>query len=177
MLTLTVTVTGRYCRLSNLLDLDQGNPDTRAKIVAYMNDLIDIGVAGFRIDAAKHMHPDELLVLRNELNDLPVAKGFPQNTRPWFGQEVTGNTYKPVHSVLGPVTEFTYASHLVQKRTQNKGLAQFKRLIDQDFSVNWIKNYLPDRNALVFVTNHDKQRTNHGNMKFSDVRGTTVLTG
>ncbi|XP_003367426.1 alpha-amylase [Trichinella spiralis] len=43
----------RNCRLVNLVDLDHSNPNVQASIVAYMNRLIDIGVAGFRIDAAK----------------------------------------------------------------------------------------------------------------------------
>lgn len=35
-----------------------------------MNRLIDLGVAGFRIDAAKHMWPNDLNKLINKLKNL-----------------------------------------------------------------------------------------------------------
>lgn len=38
----------RNCRLVGLLDLNQGKQGVRDKIIAYLDDLIDIGVAGFR---------------------------------------------------------------------------------------------------------------------------------
>ena len=38
----------RNCRLVGLIDLKQSLSDTHDKIVAYLNKLIDIGVAGFR---------------------------------------------------------------------------------------------------------------------------------
>src|SRR5207245_2030859 len=44
-----------YCRLFGLLDLNQALESVRGKIVDMMNRLIDIGVAGFRIDAGTHM--------------------------------------------------------------------------------------------------------------------------
>ena len=41
------------------------------KIVGYLNRLIDIGVAGFRVDAAKHMWPNDLNKIIGKLNNLP----------------------------------------------------------------------------------------------------------
>lgn len=52
----------RNCRLVGLIDLNQGKEYVRDKISEYMNHLIDLGVAGFRIDAAKHMWPADLKV-------------------------------------------------------------------------------------------------------------------
>ena len=49
----------RNCRLVGLVDLDHSNGNTAAKVAGYMNDLIDLGVAGFRVDASKHMWPEE----------------------------------------------------------------------------------------------------------------------
>jgi alpha-amylase len=43
----------RDCELSSLPDLDQSRLDVREKIVNFMNHLIDLGVAGFRMDACK----------------------------------------------------------------------------------------------------------------------------
>jgi alpha-amylase len=45
----------RNCWLVGLPDLKVGSEYVRGKIIAYMNDLIDLGVAGFRVDAVKHM--------------------------------------------------------------------------------------------------------------------------
>lgn len=42
----------------------------RDKIAEYLNRLIDIGVAGFRIDAAKHMWPGDLQVVLGKLKNL-----------------------------------------------------------------------------------------------------------
>ncbi|CAF1664604.1 unnamed protein product, partial [Didymodactylos carnosus] len=41
----------RNCRLVGLPDLLVGKEYVRSKIVDFLNHLIDIGVAGFRIDA------------------------------------------------------------------------------------------------------------------------------
>ena len=52
---------------------------TQAK---YMNDLLSIGVAGFRVDAAKHMWVADIEALQAKLND--VNSGG----RPYFYMEV-----------------------------------------------------------------------------------------
>ena len=61
------------------------------KIVTYLNNLISFGVAGFRIDAAKHMWPVDLRTIFSALNNLPTAKGFAPNTKPFIFQEVDGS--------------------------------------------------------------------------------------
>ena len=53
-----------------------------------MNDLISLGVAGFRVDASKHMWPADLRVIFESLNNLSTAKGFSPGTRPFIYQEV-----------------------------------------------------------------------------------------
>lgn len=60
----------RYCRLVNLPDLATGNEYVRNKIAEYFNYLIDMGVAGFRIDAAKHMFPQDLSAIYSKLKDV-----------------------------------------------------------------------------------------------------------
>lgn len=45
----------RNCELLGLPDLNQGHEWVRTKIVDFLNHLIDLGVAGFRVDAMKHM--------------------------------------------------------------------------------------------------------------------------
>ena len=36
-----------------------------------MNDLISIGITGFRVDASKHMWPEDLQLIYDQLDDLP----------------------------------------------------------------------------------------------------------
>lgn len=50
----------RNCRLVGLLDLNTGKDYVRGEIAGYLNHLVDLGVAGFRVDAAKHMWPDDI---------------------------------------------------------------------------------------------------------------------
>ena len=77
----------RDCRLLTLIDLDLNNPTTHQNIVNYLNDLIDIGVAGFRVDAAKHMWPDHLRSVHQNLNNLNT-KWFPSGSKAFLGLEV-----------------------------------------------------------------------------------------
>ena len=47
----------RNCYLVGLTDLYGATDHVRQQVAGYFNKLVDIGVAGFRIDAAKHMWP------------------------------------------------------------------------------------------------------------------------
>lgn len=77
----------RDCRLVSLLDLALGKDYVRSRIAEYLNHLIDIGVAGFRIDAAKHMWPADLRAILDKLKDLNT-RWFPAGTKPFIYQEV-----------------------------------------------------------------------------------------
>uniref|UniRef100_A0A2K6V3L2 Alpha-amylase n=1 Tax=Saimiri boliviensis boliviensis TaxID=39432 RepID=A0A2K6V3L2_SAIBB len=60
----------RDCRLVGLLDLALEKDYVRSKIAEYMNHLIDIGVAGFRLDASKHMWPGDIKAVLDKLHNL-----------------------------------------------------------------------------------------------------------
>jgi alpha-amylase len=47
--------------LSGLVDINTGKESVQERIADYLTDLIGIGFSGFRIDAAKHIHPDDLV--------------------------------------------------------------------------------------------------------------------
>ncbi len=53
-----------------LPDLAVDTPYVRGKIVDYLNKLVDTGVAGFRIDAAKHMWPKDIENILNAVKNL-----------------------------------------------------------------------------------------------------------
>jgi alpha-amylase len=57
--------------------------------VEFMNSLIALGVAGFRVDAARHMWPSDLKNIYSRLKNLETKHGFPENSRPFIYQEVS----------------------------------------------------------------------------------------
>lgn len=77
----------RDCRLVGLLDLALEKDYVRGKVAAYMNKLIDMGVAGFRVDACKHMWPGDLAAVYGRLHNLNT-KWFSGGSRPFIFQEV-----------------------------------------------------------------------------------------
>lgn len=66
----------------------QSHDYVRQKIVEFLNHLVDLGVAGFRVDAAKHMWPSDLEAIYGSVKDLSTDHGFASGTRPFFYQEV-----------------------------------------------------------------------------------------
>ena len=50
-------------------DLNLVSEYVRTQVANYLNWLIDIGVAGFRIDASKHMWPGDLRALYSKLKN------------------------------------------------------------------------------------------------------------
>ena len=77
----------RYCRLYGLRDLRASDDYVQQKIADYLNDLVDIGIAGFRVDAAKHNFPVHIEEIMERVNDLPTT-WFPQGTKPFLFNEV-----------------------------------------------------------------------------------------
>ena len=149
----------RNCRLVSLLDLNQGKLYVRQRIQEWLNRLIASGVAGFRIDAAKHMWPSDMQLIFNNLDNLNT-KWFKNNTKPFVYQEVIDYGGEAISSSeyygLGRVTEFNYGMYVTQAF---KGLNQLKYL--KNFGWGW-GNLMADNLALVFIDNHDNQRGHGG---------------
>lgn len=70
----------RNCRLVGLLDLNHSKDYVRQTISGYFNTLIDAGVAGFRMDAAKHMWPGDIAAI------LGMTKNIGNGGRPFVVQ-------------------------------------------------------------------------------------------
>lgn len=139
------------CYLLGLTDLDQKNTYVRDTLTDFLNKLIDIGVAGFRVDAAKHMWVSDLEAIEQRLIDLP------EGGRPFFYQEVIDQSNGPVtsqqYTSLGYVTEFRYCQKL------KEGIEDFGRLNDV-VDYNW--GMTDSDHAFVFVDNHDNERGHGG---------------
>lgn len=149
----------RDCELESLPDLNQGNEDVRDQISAFLDHLVDLGVAGFRMDACKHMLPEDLRIIYGRVKPLSPENGFVSASRPFIYQEVIdfGNeaVRRQEYTSLGTVTEFTYSTQI----------GMVFRKIDRDLSAlqNWgpSSGFLSSRYSFVFVDNHDNQR-GHG---------------
>jgi len=146
----------RECQLWGLLDLNQGSDHVRDRIITFMDDLIDLGVAGFRIDATKHMWPEDLDYIFSNLKDLSTEKGFSSGRRPFVYQEVIDQGGEPITASqyfgTGRVTEFNYGLEIAKNRNQLQYL--------ENFVEEW--DLVPDNKALVFLSNHDNQRGHGG---------------
>uniref|UniRef100_A0A3B1IR29 alpha-amylase n=1 Tax=Astyanax mexicanus TaxID=7994 RepID=A0A3B1IR29_ASTMX len=157
----------RNCRLVGLLDLALEKDYVRGKVADYMNKLIDMGVAGFRVDACKHMWPGDLSAIYGRLKNLNT-KWFSSGSRPFIFQEVIDLGGEPIkaseYTGLGRVTEFKYGAKLgnVVRKWNGEKLSYLK---------NWGEGWgmMPTGKALVFVDNHDNQR-GHG------AGGASILT-
>ncbi|XP_063915522.1 alpha-amylase-like [Zophobas morio] len=146
----------RNCRLKGLADLNQGLDHVREEIIVFMNHLISLGVAGFRIDAAKHMWPTDLAYIFSKLNNLNVNFGFSSNSKPFIYQEVIDYGGEAIskheYTDLGSVVEFKFSYELCNAFRGNNKLSYLK-----NWGPAW--SLLPSDKAIAFVDNHDNQRS------------------
>ena len=131
------------CNLGTLADLDTSNPAVQEKIAAYLNDLLSLGVAGFRLDAAKHIANEDLHSILQFVDGDPVIY-----------QEVIDRGNEPINASTylgnGIVTEFKYPMAMVAAF----GNGGFESLSGFSTQPGW----LPADQSIVFVDNHDLQR-------------------
>ncbi|XP_063282149.1 pancreatic alpha-amylase-like isoform X2 [Pelobates fuscus] len=157
----------RDCQLLGLLDLALEKDYVRGKIADYLNNLISIGVAGFRLDASKHMWPGDIKAILNRLNNLNT-KWFANETKPFIFQEVIDLGGEGISASEyfgnGRVTEFKYGVKLgnVIRKWNGEKMAYLK-----NWGEGW--GFMPNGKSLVFIDNHDNQRGHGGG-------GASILT-
>ncbi|MFC8619776.1 alpha-amylase family protein [Micromonospora purpureochromogenes] len=131
------------CELVNLSDLKTESDYVRSKIAAYLNDLLALGVDGFRLDASKHMPAADIAAIKGRLS-----------RSAYLVQEVIYGAGEPIgpgeYTGNGDVHEFRYGKDLA-RMFNNERLAYLR-----NFGEAW--GYLPSGSAEVFVDNHDTQR-------------------
>ncbi|KAA2256106.1 ATPase [Solihabitans fulvus] len=147
------------CQLVHLADLDTGSDHVRDRIAGYLNDLLSLGVDGFRIDAAKHIAAADIAAIEAKLSRPPyiVQEVIPGPGQPIQPTEYTGN---------GDVHEFQYAWDLKRMFQTDK----IKYL--NNFGEAW--GYFAGDRAVPFVANHDTER-NGSTLSFRD--GATYTLG
>ncbi len=132
----------RNCELLDLADLATEKEPVRTTIASYLNHLLDLGFDGFRVDAAKHIPPTDLVAIWAKLH-----------RRPDTYQEVidTGSYAFSMSDYLatGRVTVFSYGAAVGQA-------VQWDKVSD----LKTLGGGVASKDAQVFIDNHDTQR--HG---------------
>jgi len=139
----------RNCYLVSLNDLDGGSQYVREKISGYFNDLISMGVKGFRIDASKHMWPGDLEAIQGMTGDVDGGRPlFFHEVIDLGGEAISAQEYLSV----GKVTEFRYGVKL-KECILSYDFNCLSGIYDQGWGM------VDGMHAVVFVDNHDNQRT------------------
>lgn len=146
----------RNIELVGLRDLNQGNSYVQDKVVEFLDHLIDLGVAGFRVDAAKHMWPADLGVIYRRLKNLNTNHGFESGTKAYIVQEyidMGGEAInKSEYTGLGAITEFRHSDSIGKVF---RGKDKLKYLAN--WGTAW--GFAASDRSLVFVDNHDNHDT------------------
>lgn len=139
-------------RLVGLLDLDTSKQNVRETLGKYFAHLLELGVAGFRIDAVKHISPTDMAAIKAE-----AAKQSGKNADEiWWMQETIGDPSEAKeiqpdqHLNEGEVNEFQYSYRL--KSDFYGSISNLKNITD---------GLVPSDKASIFVTNWDTPRENY----------------
>lgn len=146
------------CELVNLADLNTSKKIVQEKIANYMNRLTDLGVKGFRLDAAKHVAPREINQIVKKLKNSPyiIQELITSGNDPFLVSDYTKN---------GDVTAFAYP-FIVGNAFKNNSF----------YLLNDFTKYLPNSmDSVVFIDNHDLQRSEDTSMLLTSFRDTVTF--
>jgi alpha-amylase len=130
------------CELVDLSDLATESSYVRGKLTAYLNDLVSLGVDGFRVDAAKHLPAGDLAAIVNPVTGDPYV----------YSEVIEGGNGEPTpeeYAGIGDVTEFRYGDQ-VSNAFRNGSLSGLNNLASG--------MRLSSGDAVAFIDNHDTQR-------------------
>jgi len=126
------------CQLGALPDLDTSQPYVRRQLREYIRRLADMGIRGFRIDAAKHIHPNDIESILTGVNNWRFLEVI--------GNPIAGPELQPeAYQHLGAVTDLSIA-YQFREALSNQG----------DWSKLLFKS--PSYSSITFVDNHDTER-------------------
>merc|ERR1712000_125723 len=124
------------------------------QIAGYINGMVDHGVVGIRIDAAKHQDAGEMS---------GITKRLPGSL--YINQEVIGSDGEAVQPSeyfdIGHVTEFYYADYLDGNIIPENSMTNL-----QSFGESW--GLMPSDKACAFLDNHDPQRNGRAQLTYKN---------
>jgi alpha-amylase len=138
------------CELVSLSDLKTQSSYVRGKIAGYLNDLLGLGVDGFRIDAAKHIAQSDFAAIKGMLRTT-TAEG----KAPYIAQEVvpgasTAELKPSAFTGNGDVLGFSYAQGL-KTQFQNGTLSNLSGIPSWSLDADGAHTF-------AMITNHDTER-------------------
>ncbi|MFM6963330.1 MAG: alpha-amylase family glycosyl hydrolase [Micrococcales bacterium] len=131
----------QQCELLGLADLNTGSGSVRDKEAAFLKSLRAMGVAGFRIDAAKHIAASELKQIIDQL---------PSDT--FIVDEVIGD--------LPPQSDYYAFSHVFSFDwvTQMHNIFMSSGLLGGSADKSYFSLLSPSDKTVTMVSNHDTER-------------------
>lgn len=140
------------CELVDLADLATESDYVRSKIAEYMNKLLDLGVKGFRVDAAKHIPAADLAAIYRKLK-----------RSPYIYHEIIYDPSGPVqyaeYTPYGDVFAYDYTQVLADG-FRNRHPQALRSIAD---------HFPASEKSIVSVTNHDLER--HGDANILSFNG------
>lgn len=147
------------CELVGLSDLRTEDTSVREKIAQYLIALNAVGVAGYRLDAAKHIAPLDIEAIITRVNAAATAGG---RARPYVFMEIIGGSgnavtpqqYYGVGFASGgasDVTDFEFGNRMTDAFGGSNGGTLLGVTLQAPGA-------LPADKSVVFVDNHDTQR-------------------
>ncbi|AVT33614.1 alpha-amylase [Plantactinospora sp. BC1] len=140
------------CELVDLSDLRTESSYVRGKLTGYLNDLVSLGVDGFRVDAAKHLPAADLAAIIDPVPGDPYV----------FSEVIEGGAGEPTpeeYAGIGDVTEFRYGD-VVGTAFRDGNLANLANLASS--------MRLGSADAVAFVDNHDTQRNGRARLTYQN---------
>lgn len=145
------------CELVNLADLATDTDYVRGRLAQYANDLLSLGVDGFRLDAAKHIPASDIANILSRLSRIP-----------YITQETIWGAGEPIQPTEyvgnGDAQEFRYTTAL-RDAFSGGGISSLQNLDNR----GWVSG----SQANVFVANHDTER-NGGSLRYDSPSNTYI---
>ena len=151
----------RRCELLGLADLNTTQDNVRATIADYLISLAKLGVRGFRIDAAKHMNPEDIDNIIQRVNDeIDPDPYFFLEVIDRGGEAIAAVDYFAVNSGQADITEFKYGEKVGKKflnsfYDDNSGRRENISELET-LGPSW--DLMDSTKAIIFTDNHDEQR-------------------
>jgi alpha-amylase len=166
------------CRLSGLPDLKTDGTYVQGQVRNYLTKLINLGVDGFRFDAAKHMAPADIAAFLGG-----VANTTTSGEALWVTQEVIpdSNVVRSDYFGNGTLNEFqfSYAMKAVFRNENGSNLSQIRAIMGTPGNWGGTWGFVPSEKATVFVNNWDTERngsslvaSNYVSGAINDTQGT-----
>ena len=103
-------------RFNGLTDLDKSKEYVRQRIADYFVDLLSIGIKGFRVDLAKHIHPIDLTAFFKKFKD-GMGGDLPDDWFTWL-EVLTGREYQ----LLIDDSEYSFSIFFENQMKKKQGL-------------------------------------------------------